>query len=86
MVIFRWAQRQGFLREVATAQMPKQSKGTRGRAIKLEEFERVILAVPKAVEETDVEGWEFYLNGLWTSGLRLENQSPCDGTMGQKPS
>jgi integrase len=54
--------------------MPKRAKGgkaMRGRPITLEEFERMISAVPAVVENTAAASWRFYLRGLWTSGLRL---------------
>ncbi|MBA3483728.1 MAG: phage integrase N-terminal SAM-like domain-containing protein [Pirellulales bacterium] len=58
----RWASRQGLLRVLPQFDMPKQAKGMRGRPITLEEFERMLAAAPQ---------WDFYLRGLWTSGLRL---------------
>ena len=54
--------------------MPKRVKGAkvmRGRPITGEEFDRLIKAVPKVVENAAAKSWEFYLRGLWTSGLRL---------------
>ena len=71
-VIFRWAKRQGYLQTVPSVEMPKQSKGMRGRPITLEEFERMIVSVPKAVGELAADSYRFYLQGLWASGLRLE--------------
>jgi len=71
-VIFRWAKRQGYLQNVPTVEIPKQQKGMRGRPITLEEFERMIVSVPKAVGELAADSFRFYLQGLWTSGLRLE--------------
>ncbi len=35
----------------------------RGRAITGEEFDRMIKAVPKVVENAAAKSWEFYLNG-----------------------
>jgi len=43
----------------------------RGRPITGEEFDRMIEATPKVVENAAAESWKFYLRGLWTSGLRL---------------
>ena len=71
-VIFRWAKRQGYLQTVPTVEIPKQQKGMRGRPITGEEFERMIVAVPKAVGELAADSFRFYLQGLWSSGLRLE--------------
>ncbi len=59
-----------------------QATPLKGRAISTEEFERMPAAVPNVVEKlivTDkvdfdkaVASWQFYLRGLWCSGLRLE--------------
>lgn len=38
------------------------------------EFDRVLAAVPK-VRKNDAAAWEFYLRGLWLSGLRLEEST-----------
>jgi integrase len=61
-VAARWANRQGLLLKVPQFDMPKQAKGMKGRPIVLEEFERMVAAAPEM---------EFYLKGLWLSGLRL---------------
>jgi integrase len=58
-------------------QMPKRAKGRtlmRGRPITAEEFDRLLAAVPK-VRKNDAAAWEFYLRGLWLSGLRLEEST-----------
>ena len=77
----RWANRQGLLAMLPQITMPKRIKGAkvmRGRPITLEEFERMLAAVPKAIEARptttaadSVASWRFYLRGLWESGLRL---------------
>ncbi len=70
----RWAHRQGMLNVLPQFDMPKRVKGAkvmRGRPITGEEFDRLIKAVPKVVENAAAKSWEFYLRGLWTSGLRL---------------
>jgi integrase len=79
--MLRWAHSQGLLAVVPKIVMPKRAKGgkvMKGRPITLEEFERMLAAVPKAIEArptTDgvdtVTPWRFYLRGLWASGLRL---------------
>jgi integrase len=43
----------------------------RGRAVTTEEFERMIEATPKVVENAAAKSWKFYLRGLWLSGLRM---------------
>ncbi len=73
-VIMRWANREGLLLVVPQFTMPKRTKGMkmmRGRGISGEEFERMIEAVPKVVENAAADSWKFYLRGLWFSGLRL---------------
>jgi integrase len=71
-VVFRWAQRQGMLLKLPEIEMPKQVKGMRGRPITLEEFERMLEATPKVDGQSAAPSWQFYLRGLWASGLRLE--------------
>ena len=46
----------------------------RGRPITMEEYERLLLAVPK-VRPHDTAVWQRYLTGLWLSGLRLEEST-----------
>lgn len=82
--VLRWAHRQGLLLKLPTIDMPKQSKGMRGRPITLEEFERMLVAVPKVAGELAADSWRFYLKGLWASGLRLE-ESCCVGMMHRVP-
>lgn len=70
----RWAHREGLLLTLPTFNMPKRAKGSkamRGRPITLEEFERMLAAIPAVVENAAAASWEFYLRGLWSSGLRL---------------
>jgi integrase len=71
-VIFGWAKRQGYLVDIPEMQMPKYEKGMRGRPIVAEEFDRLLVAVPKAAGELAADSYRFYLRGLWTSGLRLQ--------------
>lgn len=67
-VAMRWAHRQGLLAKLPEFDMPKQAKGMKGRPIAGEEFDRMIAATAKG---DAAASWEFYLRGLWTSGLRL---------------
>ncbi len=46
----------------------------RGRPVTGEEFERMIATVPK-VRSRDTDAWTHYLEGLWLSGLRLEEST-----------
>jgi len=55
-------------------ELPKKTKGRRlmrGRTVTGEEFDRMLVAVPK-VRPDDAPAWVHYLTGLWLSGLRLE--------------
>jgi integrase len=68
-----WAEKVGLLAKVPKIDMPKAAKGQtlmRGRPITLEEFERMLTAVPK-VRQRQPDRWQRYLRGLWLSGLRL---------------
>jgi integrase len=70
----RWANRQGLLPILPAFTIPKRAKrakAMRGRAISGEEFDRMIEATPKVVENIAAASWKFYLRGLWLSGLRL---------------
>jgi integrase len=68
-----WAVSVGMLAKPVKVNMPKRSKGRKmkGGALVLESFERLLAAVPK-VRPHDAPEWVRYLNGLWLSGLRLE--------------
>lgn len=73
-VALRWANREGLLPTLPAFTMPKRVKGAkimRGRPITGEEFDRMIEAVPAIVENVASKSWQFYLRGLWASGLRL---------------
>lgn len=77
----RWAHEQGvlaFVPKLPNVKRVKGAKSMKGRAITAEEFERMLMAVPRAIEArpnttgVDLVGpWRFYLLGLWWSGLRL---------------
>ena len=58
----RWAKEQKMLNEVPEFKMPSEAKGAKGRALSLEEFERMLAKAGPL---------KFYLQGLWASGLRL---------------
>ncbi len=70
--VCRWANRQGYLANVPTFDMPK-GGGSRmkGRPITMEEFERMLEATPKVVGDKAADSWKLLLRGLWASGLRL---------------
>jgi integrase len=72
--ILRWGNREGLLVVVPTITMPKRMKGAkimRGRPISRSEFEDMLDAIPRVIENVAAESWRFYLRGLWASGLRL---------------
>ena len=68
-----WAVSVGMLAKVPKINMPKRAKGRKmkGGALVGEQFERMLAAVPK-IRPHDAPEWTRYLNGLWLSGLRLE--------------
>ncbi len=72
-----WTVSMGMIFKVPDMHRPKGAKGhklMRGRPITAEEFERMVAAVPK-VRTLDAPLWTNYLNGLWLSGLRLEEST-----------
>ena len=80
----RWANREGLLTVLPKFTMPKRVKGAkamRGRAITLEEFERMIEATPKVVENAAAESWKFYLRGL--VGKRVAAVGIVDAAVGR---
>ncbi|MEO2045810.1 MAG: hypothetical protein ABGX16_04480 [Pirellulales bacterium] len=52
--------------------IPKLQKGMRGRPITLEQFERIHDKAVDVMGSEAADSWRFYLMGLWTSGLSLE--------------
>jgi len=72
-----WAKSQKLLPQVPSfprlkrAKMSKGAKVMRGRPITTEEFERMLEQVEPVVKASRARHWTFYLQGLWTSGLRL---------------
>jgi len=72
-----WAVSMGMLPKVPQFHMPKRARGRtlmRGRPITGEEFKRMLAQVP-VVRPRDSDAWIYYLNGLWLSGLRLEEST-----------
>lgn len=69
-----WAYRQRMLRVPPSVPMPRvvRDRRMKGRPITLEEFERMVDAIPSVVKSEDTQAsWETLLWGLWYSGLRL---------------
>jgi len=86
LTILRWAHDLDLLAvapKLARAARVRIKKTGKGRAVTAEEFERMQANVEKALTIKDFAGsaiepspdsvgvWEFFLRGLWTSGLRL---------------
>jgi len=73
----RWAVDVGFLKKAPHFPRVHRAKTAKrqpmkGRPITDAEFETMVKAVPQVIDEpSKVPAWEFYLRGLWWSGLRL---------------
>lgn len=74
VAVLNWANTMGWIpsvpsyTQIATSKLKKM----KGRPITLEEFERMLLAVPKVVGIEAAESWTYLLRGAVESGLRLE--------------
>ena len=69
-----WAVSMGLLPKVPTLHMPQRPRGQtlmRGRPITLAEFQLMLTKVID-VRPRDADAWKYHLNGLWLSGLRLD--------------
>jgi len=70
-VALNWAHRIGLLSQRVAIEIDGgDGDDMRSRPITLEEFERILMAVPK-VRTRDAAQWEHFLRGLWESGFRL---------------
>lgn len=72
--VLNWGKDVGLINRVPKIKIPKQLKGAklmRGRPLTDEEFQRMLAAVPEVVGDDLVEGWRYFLEGLWWSGLRV---------------
>ncbi|MCR9230468.1 MAG: site-specific integrase [bacterium] len=67
----RWAHKRKLIKTMPEIDIPKKTPARRGRAVTQEEFDRMIAKVPEVVGDHNKESWEFLLNGLWWSGLRI---------------
>ena len=69
-----WAAKVGLITQAPAVGMPRRARGVskqmRSRPILLEEFEIILMAVPR-VRNTDAARWVRFLTGLWESGLRV---------------
>ncbi|MEN1681079.1 MAG: site-specific integrase [Planctomycetota bacterium] len=69
-----WAEEVDLVERAPRLRMRRQARGAkqmRSRPITAEEFERIVMAVPK-VRPRDAAEWEKFLHGLWHSGLRVD--------------
>ncbi|MHC2067365.1 tyrosine-type recombinase/integrase [Bremerella sp. T1] len=72
--VLNWGKDVGLINRVPKIKTPKQLKGAklmRGRPLTDEEFQRMLDAVPEVVGDELAEGWKYFLEGLWWSGLRV---------------
>lgn len=74
----RWAERVGLIVKAPAFPKPQrcQADTAKGRAISGEEFDRMLAAVSKVVDEDGehperVDEWKRFLRGLWLSGFRV---------------
>lgn len=73
LAALRWAESVGILQRAPKVKSPRTGKRMaimRGRPLTDDEFARMLAAVP-VVRPVDAADWEFFLRGLWWSGLRL---------------
>ncbi len=69
-----WAVKIGLVAAVPKVELPKRSRNKRmmrGRPITGEEFERMLDKIASVVGPLGAPSWQFLLNGLWWSGLRV---------------
>lgn len=69
--VLNWADRQGLLAAFPAIEFPPET-GMKGRPITREEFERMVAVTPAIVGNEIAAAWIHLLNGLWLSGLRLD--------------
>lgn len=68
--ILNWAKSQDYIKIMPTFEMPS-CTGMKGRAITLEEFERMLDKAPEIVRPEEIEQYRLFMRGLWHSGLRI---------------
>lgn len=75
----QWAVDLGYLRELPSFRQVARSRRGKGKASPMKgrpltdaEFQQLLDAVPRVVGEACADGFQRFLRGLWTSGLRLE--------------
>ena len=73
--VLEWGERVRLVGRAPDVHLPKASCGMKGRPITGEEYDRFLAALPKVVGEEGVPSWSYFIEGLWLSGLRLEEAS-----------
>lgn len=69
--LMHWATRMNYLRVSPAFVMPSGVAGMKGRPITLEEYERIRGKAADVVGLDIAASWQFLIDGLWWSGLRL---------------
>lgn len=71
--LLNWAAEMKLLQEVPAIRMPElDDDGMKGRPVTGEEFDRMLAKTKDVVGAESAASWKFLLEGLWWSGLRLE--------------
>lgn len=72
--VLRWCSKMRLIKELPHIQFPELTDGMKGRPITLEEFERIVEAVPnvRKILPQYAKHWAHFLRGMWLSGLRIE--------------
>jgi len=73
LAALNWAYQQGWIEKPVKFRKLKVAKSRRmkGRPLTLEEFQKMLGAVSQVVGEDGAKSWEYLLQGLWESALRL---------------
>lgn len=69
--LLRWAETMNYIRKAPAFIMPEGVAGMKGRPLTMEEFERIRDKAAAVVGDELAPSWQFLLEGLWWSGLRL---------------
>jgi integrase len=70
--VLRWADRVGIAGKPPHVEMPRRLASMKGRAPTSEEFDRMRVAAAEVIPAGQLESWLQLLDGLWLSGLRLD--------------
>lgn len=80
-----WAADVDLIAEAPRIRLPRRTgtRNMRSRPINVEEFERILMAVPR-VRPHDAPAWEKFLLGLWHSGLRVDELRRLSWNQGEQ--